>query len=144
VTNVALVARQHAHHEEHLRRLRDRRPATFPAFESDALLQDAVALSVLVGVQEAIDIAFHVAADEGWELAASYRDAFAVLHKHGVLDDALAQSLAGAAQLRNRIAHGYASLDSRRLWDELPEGIAAFAAFSASIAAFVRQASGGS
>lgn len=144
MTNVALVARKLALLEEHLRRLRERRPATLQAFEADTLLQDAVALSVLVVVQEAIDIAFHVSADEGWELAASYREAFAVLHRHGVLDEALSQALAGAAQLRNRIAHGYASLDSKRLWNELPEGIAAFASFSAAMAGFVRQASGDS
>jgi hypothetical protein len=32
---------------------------------------------VLVVVQEAIDIALHIASDEGWEHASSYRDSFA-------------------------------------------------------------------
>jgi uncharacterized protein YutE (UPF0331/DUF86 family) len=114
VTNVALVARKLSVLEEHLRRLRDRRPAEVATFLADALLQDAVAMSVLIVVQEATDIALHIASDQGWELAPTYRDGFAVLARHGVIDDALAASLGAAAQLRNRIAHGYASLDGRK------------------------------
>jgi uncharacterized protein YutE (UPF0331/DUF86 family) len=137
MTNVALVARKLAILEEHLRRLRERRPSELKTFETDSLLQDAVALSLLVVVQEAIDIALHIASDEGWELAPSYRDAFVVLERHGLLDAELRESLAGAAQLRNRIAHGYASLDVQRMWSELPAGMAAFGAFSARVAAFI-------
>jgi uncharacterized protein YutE (UPF0331/DUF86 family) len=137
LTNVALVARKLAILEEHLRRLRERRPADLAAFKADPLLQDAVALGVLVVVQEAVDIAFHIASDEGWGLATSYRDAFVVLEQHGLFDAELTQSLAGAAQLRNRIAHGYSSVDVERLWGELPSGIVAFSAFAARVAAFV-------
>lgn len=137
MTNVVLVARKLATLEEHLSRLRLRRPADLAAFRSDLLLQDAVALSVLVVVQEAIDIALHIASDEGWEHAASYREAFITLERHGLLDAALTAQLAAAAQLRNRIAHGYASLDVDRLWGELPDGMSAFSAFAARVAGFL-------
>jgi uncharacterized protein YutE (UPF0331/DUF86 family) len=69
VTNSVLVAKKLAILDEHLRRLRDRRPNDLAPFLGDPLLQDAVALSVLVIVQEAMDIALHIASDEGWELA---------------------------------------------------------------------------
>lgn len=137
MTNVALVARKLAIMHEHLRRLRERRPTELSILKADTLLQDAIALSILVLVQEAIDIALHVASDEGWELAPSYREAFVVLERHGLLDPALTNSLASAAQLRNRIAHGYASLDIERLWQELPAGVAAFESFVARIAQFL-------
>jgi uncharacterized protein YutE (UPF0331/DUF86 family) len=139
VTNVALVARKLAVLEEHLRRLRERRPADVGTFKADSLLQDGVAMSVLVLVQEATDIAFHIATDEGWELAPTYREAFAVLARHGVISDALATSLGGSAQLRNRMAHGYASLDAERLWSELPAGVAAFGEFAAAVGAFLQR-----
>lgn len=139
MTNVALVARKLAVLEEHLRRLRERRPAEVATFTADALLQDAVAMSVLVVVQEAMDIALHIATDEGWELAATYRDAFAVLERHGVIAAPLAKALGGSAQLRNRIAHGYASLDAARLWTELPDGVTAFGAFAAAVSAFLQR-----
>jgi uncharacterized protein YutE (UPF0331/DUF86 family) len=137
LTNVALVSRKLAVLEEHLRRLRTRRPADLASFVADPLLQDAVAMGVLVVVQEATDIALHIAADEGWELASTYREGFEVLERHGVIAPPLAASLGGAAQLRNRIAHGYASLDAERLWNELPQGIATFSEFAKSVAAFL-------
>ena len=137
MTNVILVARKLAILEDHLRRLRERRPATADVFEKDLLLQDAIALGILVVVQEAMDIALHIASDEGWELASTYREAFAVLERHGVIASPLTTAMSGTAQLRNRIAHGYASVDAARVWAELPAGIAAFDAYAAAIAAFL-------
>lgn len=137
MTNVALVARKLAILNEHLRRLRERRPADLSSLKANVLLQDASALSILVVVREAMDIALHIASDEGWELASTYRDSFVVLERHGLLEPTLTPALIGAAQLRNRIAHGYASLDVERLWVELPAGIDAFATFAARVAGFL-------
>jgi uncharacterized protein YutE (UPF0331/DUF86 family) len=77
LTNVALVARKLAALDDHLGRLKERRPATFEAFAGDLLLQDAMAMSILVVVQKAMDIALHIASDEGWPLASTYREASA-------------------------------------------------------------------
>jgi uncharacterized protein YutE (UPF0331/DUF86 family) len=142
VTNVALVAKKLAVLDEHLRRLRGRRPTTLEAFVEDTLVQDAVAMGVLVVVQEAMDIALHIASDEGWELAATYREAFLVLERHGILSAETAAALGGAAQLRNRIAHGYATMDAARLWTELPSGMAAFAAFASAVSAYLTKPTG--
>ncbi len=138
MTNAALVARKLAVLQEHVRRLRERRPEDVEVFRRDTLLQDGVAMSVLVVVQEATDIALHIASDEGWGIASTYREGFEVLARHGVISASLASSLAGAAQLRNRIAHGYASIDAERLWNELPQGIAAFEEFARDVARFIQ------
>ena len=135
MTNVPLVTRKLAVLEEHLRRLRERRPDSVDAFVADALVQDAIAMSVLVVVQEAVDIALHVASDEGWGVPTRYADGFGLLAKHAVISEPLAADLARAVQLRNRIAHGYASIDASRLWQELPAGEQAFTAFVSAIAA---------
>jgi uncharacterized protein YutE (UPF0331/DUF86 family) len=137
MTNAALVERKLGVVLEHLTRLKARRPERLTEFCENLLLQDAISMSVMVIVQEALDIALHIASDEGWELAPTYREAFVVLATHEVVDVALAQALGRAAQLRNRIAHGYATLDVKRLWAELPDGVAAFDAFARAIALFV-------
>jgi uncharacterized protein YutE (UPF0331/DUF86 family) len=137
LTNIALVSRKLAVLDEHLRRLTERRPATAAALRNDTLVQDALAMGVMVIVQEAMDIALHLAADNGWEIAPTYREAFAVLARHAVISAELAASLGGGAQLRNRIAHGYATVDVDRLWNELPSGVASFGAFSQAVAAFL-------
>jgi uncharacterized protein YutE (UPF0331/DUF86 family) len=140
LTNVVLVARKLATLDDHLQRLRQRRPQTVEIFERELLLQDAIAMSVLVIVQEAMDIALHISSDEGWPLASTYREAFAALEQHGIIDAGLAASMTGTAQLRNRIAHGYASVDAARLWAELPAGMRAFEAFAAAIATYLARA----
>jgi uncharacterized protein YutE (UPF0331/DUF86 family) len=137
MTNVGLVERKLGVVLDHLARLRTRRPAALESFRGDLLLQDAVSMSLLVVVQEALDIALHIASDEQWEMAPTYREAFVVLAKHGVLEAELASELGKTAQLRNRIAHGYATLDVERLWGELPAGIAGFEAFTKAVAVFL-------
>lgn len=141
MTNAELVTRKLATLDEHLQRLRQRRPQTVELLERDSLLQDVIAMSILVIVQEAMDIALHIASDAGWPLASTYREAFAVLAQRGVIDASLVPSLSGTAQLRNRIAHGYVSVDVARVWAELPAGIAAFEAYAAAIATFLPRTS---
>ena len=91
-------------------------------------------MSLLVAIQGALDIALHMASDEGWGVPASYAEGFALLAGHGVIDAGLAATLANMATLRNRLAHGYASVDMERIWTELPAGLAALDAFSSAIA----------
>jgi uncharacterized protein YutE (UPF0331/DUF86 family) len=137
VTDSAIVLQKLTSLTEHLGRARRRRPATFEAFRADVDLQDALALSLLVSIQEAVDLAFHIVADEGWGVPSSYAEGFEMLARHGVIDAALASEMAAASGLRNRIAHGYASLDVKRLWDEMPAGVAALERYAVAIARFV-------
>ncbi|MGH7899893.1 MAG: type VII toxin-antitoxin system HepT family RNase toxin [Candidatus Binatia bacterium] len=121
----------------HLGRAKRRRPETVEALRADVDLQDALALSLLVAIQEAVDLAFHIVADEGWGVPSSYAESFEILSRHGVIDAALAGDMAAASGLRNRIAHGYALLDVSRLWHEIPTGLAALERYAAAIARFV-------
>jgi uncharacterized protein YutE (UPF0331/DUF86 family) len=137
MTDKAIVLRKLASLTEHVSRLRRRRGEDLPAFRSNVDLQDAVAMSLLVAVQDTLDIALHLASDEGWGIPPSYAESFQLLETHAVLDTQLAQSLARMATLRNRIAHGYATVDVERIWVELPAGIDAFEAFASSIASWL-------
>jgi uncharacterized protein YutE (UPF0331/DUF86 family) len=134
MTNADLVARKLATLREHLARIRRRRTATADELRDDVDRLDALSLSLLVVVQEAVDIAYHLASDEGWGAPASHREGFELLARHGVVDGALAAQLAIAAQVRNRIAHGYSTVDVERLWAEIPNGIATFERFAVAIA----------
>jgi len=64
-------------------------------------------MSLLVAIQNALDIALHMASDEGWGVPASYAESFGMLATHGVIDASLVASMANLATLRNRLAHGY-------------------------------------
>lgn len=137
MTDEELVLRKLAVLEEHLDRASRRRPSSLDALKGDDLVQDALAMCVLVAIQEAIDIAFHIVADEGWGLPSSNAEAFERLAQNSVIDTDLATQMASATGLRNRIAHGYASVDVERLWHELPTGLASLEQFAQKVARFV-------
>lgn len=134
MTDRLIVLKKLAMLREHAGRVRRRRPASCEVFEADIDIQDAVALSFLVAVQEANDIAMHLAADEGWGLPGSYAEAFELLARNHVVTAEHARELAAVASVRNRIAHGYASVDPGRFWAELPAGLDALDRYVEAIA----------
>ena len=137
MTDSELVIQKLAVLRDHLARSRRRRPVEVDRLRDDVDLQDSLSLSVLVAIQEAIDIAFHIVSDEGWGAPASYAESFDLLQRHGVIDAALARVLSGAVGLRNRVAHAYATLDIERLWAELPAGLDALERYAQAIATFL-------
>lgn len=137
MTDVGLILHKLQRLREQLALVRSRRPDSADVLMNDLLLRDALALALLVAVQESIDIAYHVVADEGWGIPDSQAAAFELLAEHGVMDRALALALGGVARLRNRIAHGYAAIDHARIWAELPAGLDHLEAFVQRVAAWL-------
>lgn len=133
MTDPAIVLRKLAALRDHVERLRRRRPASAADLRSDVDLQDALSMSLLVAVQTALDIAMHFAADRGLGVPATYAEGFQLLAQHGVCEPETSAALGRMAALRNRIAHGYASVDFARIWAELPSGIEALDRFAAAI-----------
>lgn len=137
MTDAEIVLSKLAVLREHVTRARRRRPDRLEALQADVDVQDALSMSLMVAVQEAVDIAFHIAADEKWGVPATYAESFELLATRGLFQPDLGRRLASAASLRNRIVHGYASVDLDRLWRELPGGLDALEEFAAAIAAFL-------
>jgi uncharacterized protein YutE (UPF0331/DUF86 family) len=77
------------------------------------------------------------AADEGWGVPESHRAAFDLLAARGVFSVELAGRLSGITALRNRIAHGYVTVERARIWQELPEGLRTLDDFRAATAAWL-------
>ena len=119
------------------RRTRGGEPRKPTRLLTDLVLRDAMALALLIALQEAIDIAYHVVSDEGWGVPDSHAAAFDLLAEHAVIHPELASNLSSAARVRNRIAHGYASVVHARLWHEVPEGLSARDAFAQAIAVWL-------
>ena len=137
MTDSILVVRKLSMVREHAGRVRRRMGIDATVFRADTDLQDAAAMSLLVATQEVVDIALHIAADEGWGVAGSSGEAIDVLATHAVIDEELARSLRQIVSLRHRLAHGYASIDIDRLRTELPDGLDALDHFAAAIAAWL-------
>ena len=139
MTDPIIVLRKLMILREHLGRARARRPGSAAELAADTLLQDAIAMSLFVAIQEAVDIAFHIVADEAWGIPGSYAEAFRILADKGVIERTLLEPLEGCARLRNRIAHGYASVDAERVWEELPAGLSVLESFVEAVARLVEE-----
>ena len=137
MTDVALILLKLRRLREQLALVRQRRPASAAVLTTDLVVRDALALALLVATQEAVDIAYHVAADSGWGVPKSHADAVDLLAKNGVVGPETAAAVTGVAKMRDRIAHGYASVDHERLWAELPQGLDALEAFAREVAAWL-------
>ena len=142
MTNAPLVARKLAALIEYARRARARRPPSAELLAADTERQDALGMALLVAIQEAIDIAFHIVSDERWGTPRSYAEGFELLAKGGAIGPELAAAMTQATGLRNRLAHGYASVDIPRLWAELPRGLDALDEYARSIGAYASREPG--
>lgn len=65
----------------------------------------------------------------------TYRDAFAILSRHGVLDATLAQRLQAWAGLRNVLVHAYLAIDHGIAWDAITRDLPELRSFAAVAAA---------
>ncbi|MFZ5470249.1 MAG: type VII toxin-antitoxin system HepT family RNase toxin [Myxococcota bacterium] len=96
--------------------------------------RDLALFYLFLAIQECIDLATHWIADEGLPPADDYAASFEILAERGRIEPLLAQQMAGAAGLRNLIAHGYAAVDPSRVHEEAAEGIAAMRRFMEAVA----------
>jgi uncharacterized protein YutE (UPF0331/DUF86 family) len=87
-------------------------------------------------MQEAIDLAAHVIADQGWGPLPNLREHFTVLTTKGVLPAELGTRLAAGVKVRNLIGHAYAEVDPVRLHAAAGELVDALEKFSAAVLAF--------
>lgn len=103
-------------------------------FEADEDLHDLAAFHLLLALQNAADLAFHLVADRGLSVPGSQREAYEALARQGTIDHDLATALGDAAGLPNRLAHQYGTVDWRRLLAEAPQHLQALERFARRVA----------
>ena len=102
-------------------------------FTSSRALQAQAERWVQVAVETCIDLANHIIADRGLPTPGTYREAFSVLAKHGVLDPELAEQMAAWAGLRNLLVHLYLDVDPTRLHAIVTNELDQLEAFAAAV-----------
>ena len=105
-----------------VRRLRETCSALRGATPSDAAdlvgdrdRRDLVSFRVYLAMQEAIDLASHLVADQGWGPAPNLRDHFNLLERNKVIPQPLAADLSAGVKIRDLIGHAYADVDPGKL-----------------------------
>ncbi|HXU46152.1 MAG TPA: DUF86 domain-containing protein [Thermoanaerobaculia bacterium] len=103
-------------------------------WQTDAHARDLASFYLFLTIQECIDLAAHWVADAGWPVPDDAGAIFDLLADRLEIDSDLAERMRGAVGLRNRIAHGYSSLDHDRIRAEFSEGGATLRQFLAIVA----------
>lgn len=98
-------------------------------FLADVKSRDLATFYLFLAIQESIDLAAHWVSDAGWDVPDDAGGSFDLLAEHDVMDRNLAMVLRGAVGLRNRIAHGYGSVDHERIHQEYRGGVEALRRF---------------
>ena len=96
-------------------------PGEAAALAADVDARDLVAFRVYLAVQQCIDLAAHILADEGWGPAPSLREHFTILAAHGVVDEGSANALSAAVKVRNLVGHAYVAVDPSKLHEAARE-----------------------
>jgi len=113
----AVLAKKLAAIRDAVARIREVLPGSAEAFRENRTAREVVILNLFIALQEAIALATHWLADEGWDVPQSYGDAFAALADRHILAPDLAHRLRAASGLRNLIAHQYGAVDADRIFD---------------------------
>jgi uncharacterized protein YutE (UPF0331/DUF86 family) len=103
-------------------------------FVADRRGRDLALFYLFLAIQECIDLAAHWVAGEGWAPPDDAGSTFDVLAERGVIERSVADGLRAATGLRNRIAHGYAMLDYRRVQEESRAGVRPLRVFLDAVA----------
>ena len=124
-----VVARKIASATAHLRDADELLDRPREEFLADIRGRDLTAFYLQLAIQDCIDLASHWVSEMGWPPPDDAGSAFEALADHGVIPRDVAAVLRDAVGLRHLIAHGYATIDHGRLYDEAREGRPLFTRF---------------
>jgi uncharacterized protein YutE (UPF0331/DUF86 family) len=117
-----------------LRDLRVLARAPRERFLADRGLQAQAERWLQLAAECSLDLAHHLIASRGWAVPATYREAFQILEREGVLTAELSLRMQGWAGLRNVLTHLYLEVDHQRLYDVLAHELDSLEHFAAAIA----------
>jgi uncharacterized protein YutE (UPF0331/DUF86 family) len=115
---------------QHLARLKTSSPEDF--FRS-SIEQHAVERELQIVIEACLDIGHHVISREGLRRPGDYRDVFTVLREAGIIDADLGRRLEDMASFRNRLVHGYLSVEPDRVYEIARNQLGDIEAFVARI-----------
>lgn len=100
----------------HVKRIKEKRPATLQEFLSVLDLQDIILFNLQMAIQNCIDMASHVISDEGLGLPGSTNEMFYMLQENGYIPQDLAEKMVAAVGFRNLVVHEYAKVDLEEVY----------------------------
>ncbi|HEY3357597.1 MAG TPA: DUF86 domain-containing protein [Polyangia bacterium] len=124
-----LIIREAGELRRHSARVRMFLPADAGIFAADEMLQDIVGFNLMLAIDGAIDLAAELLSAQGVVPPRLHRQAFEALAREGLVEPALAERLADAADLRQLLKHAHSGFDWARVHADAPRHLETLARF---------------
>ncbi len=119
--------------QQSLKRLEQLRTLSREAFLQDQDARDIAAYRLLVAIEAAIQLCFHICARRLHQVPEEYAACFALLGEAGMISSELSQRLQRMARFRNVLVHMYWSVDYERVYEVLQRHLEDLRAFVRTI-----------
>jgi uncharacterized protein YutE (UPF0331/DUF86 family) len=120
--------------EQALERLTRIRASGREVFLADADVRDIACYRLLLAIEAALALCYHVSARRLKRVPEDYAGCFAVLSQAGIIPDDLSTCLQQMARFRNPLVHVYWEVDYGRVFDVLESNLDDLRAFSRAVA----------
>ena len=131
--NPDLIRSRCAEIEDSLNRLEEFRSVRQEAFVANRDMLDIACYRLLVAMEAALALCFHVSAKHLHQVPEEYAGCFEVLHQAGILPADLTQRLQHMARFRNLLVHVYWKVDYEQVYDVIQDQLVDLRAFSTAM-----------
>lgn len=107
--------------EEYIRQLRTLKDRPESEYTENSLTEAAAERMVYKAVQAGLDVAQQIAASLGFGPPRYYRDLFTQLGQHEIILPELQAKLEDMAGMRNKLAHEYAKVEPKQIYQVVQE-----------------------
>ena len=131
--NKELIQKRFEDIRESLARLERIRALSKEEILGDRDLQDLVSYRLLVAIEAAIHICFHICAQRLHRVPESYADCFRILTEAEIISPELSQNLQKMVRFRNMLIHMYWAVDYETVYEVLQTRLADLRLFMKAI-----------
>ena len=102
---------------KHLTRVEAKAKTDLKTLLEDLDRQESIAFNLQLAIQNCVDIAAHIIAEEGYGVPGAASELFYLLQENGYLSADLTEKMIGAVGFRNLIVHEYGKMDLTRMFE---------------------------
>lgn len=131
--NPDLVRARCAEIEESVGRLERFKGLTRDQFLSNQDTLDLACYRLLVAIEAALALCYHVTAKQMRKVPEEYAECFAMLQEAGIIDQALTTRLQRMARFRNLLVHMYWKIDYGQVYEVMQQNLSDLRGFAAAM-----------
>ena len=135
--NADLIRARCAEIQESVARLEEFQALSLEAFLENRDALDVASYRLLVAIEAALALCYHVSAKSLHKIPEEYAACFGLLYEAGLISESLTKRLQQMARLRNLLEHVYWKIDYSQVYNVIRGNLGDLRAFAAAMAQLV-------